>query len=335
MGGRLRIRTILVAFMVIATPAYALDTSVLPGQSPCALCSPSFYAGYGGNHRGLIIEAVDVPATSAELTVDRAWEGNLGAAWFALMAPLAITDTLGVRGSGAILLPHTAKGRQFTEFGEVEPDVKAKSYFWDVAGYCQIDGSWKVLAGFRWDYVEAQFFRKQTVLTGLGGMRRDGVHRFEITTYLPYVGLEANYSSSRGNLTIGALGFPIAPGIFKEAVGDASDLGVLGMLVTSSENPLSVRSGYFADLYFKYSMRLLGAGALGGFAEWNTIRGRTKDITTDIRNAGTGFFALGGGPSNPHTYGYSFQKQTWTVGGFVTLDFVADPVVLIGQVFSR
>lgn len=298
----------------------APDTSVLARQGSRAPWSPSFYVGYSGNHRGLFIGAMDVPASAAELAVDRTWEGDLGAAWLGLTIPVALTDTLGVRGSFAALLPNTTTGRQFTEFGEVYPDVKAKSYFWDVAGYWQIDGSCRVLAGFRWDYVDAQFFRYQTVWTGFGPMRRDGVHRFEVTSYLPYVGMEMSYPSSTCNLTVGVLGFPVVPGDFNEAVGDVSDQGAIGSIVTSSENRLSFRSGYFVDVYCKYSMRILGAGQLGGFAEWNTIRARTDEITTYIRNNATLFF-VGGGPSNPHTYGYTFQKQLWAVGGFVTLDF--------------
>jgi len=317
--------------MMIAAPVCAQDASVLGRAGSCTLYTPSFtpsfYAGYAGKNRGLFISAVDNTSSEArEATVDRTWEGDLGAACLALTAPLAITDTLGARGSFAILLPQTTAGQQFTEFGLVDVDVKAKSYFWDVSGYWRIDGSFRVLGGFRWDYAEAQFFREQTVVTGFGPMRRDGVHRFEVTSYVPYVGLEISYPSTTGNLTVGVLGFPVVLGDFKEAVGDISDLGAIGSLVTGSENRLTFRSGYFLDFYCKYSMRFLSAGQLGGFVEWSTIRGRTNDITVDIRNNPIGFF-VGGGPANPHTYGYTYQKQTWAVGGLVTLDFSLPPIL--------
>jgi len=304
----------------VPTLISAQDSPVIARHGALTLYAPVFYAGFSGKHKGLVIDALDVPDTGAEATVERRWEGDLGGAWLSVTCALAINDKAGIRGSGAILVPHTTTGRQNTEFGLVYPDVRAKSYYWDVSVYWQIGEMSRALAGFRWDYVEADFFRYQTVLTGAFAIRRDGVHRFDVNAYLPYLGVEIAYPSSGGNLTIGALGFPLVPGNFQEGVGDASDMGALGSLMTGSENTLAFSTGYFVELYCNYSRRFLGDGLLGGFLKWDAIRARTTDITTNINNNATGFL-VGRGPSNPHTYSYGFIKETFTVGASVSLDF--------------
>lgn len=301
----------------------AQDSPVIARHGALALYAPIFYGGFSGKHKGLVIDALDVPDTGAEATVERLWEGDLGGAWFSLMGALAINDKSGIRGSGAILLPHTTTGRQNTEFGIVYPSVQAKSYYWDVAAYWQLGEICRALGGFRWDFVEADFYRYQTV-TGGFIMRRDGVHRFEVNAYLPYLGVEIAYPSAGGNLTVGALGFPLVLGNFQEGVGDASDLGAaLGSLMTGSENTLAFDKGYFVELYCNYSRRFLRDGLLGAFLKWDAIRARTTEITTNINNVGIGLgFAGGrGGPSNPHTYSYGFRKETFTVGASVSFDF--------------
>jgi hypothetical protein len=126
---------------------------------------------------------------------------------------------------------------------------------------------------------------------------------------IPFVGFQTAFKDSVQNLSVRFLGAPV--------LGNCN-VGLTTMVGRFQYEDVTYNAGYFCEIFGEYSRKFFGSSQAGVFARWNTTSARSSG-TGAINNSGGGLQVTNWG--NQDNYSLSLWRNSWTLGGLVTLDF--------------
>lgn len=176
-----------------------------------------------------------------------------------------------------------------------------------------------IIGGFRFDSFQTRFEGDPAFVFG-GPGQQGNESDFDVYTYLPYVGVSAFNDWSGGHLEVRVIGFPCLPGDVKYRSTRSWILAVgPGFpFYNRFEASGNFKSGYWLQAGAEYGLTL-GSYTAGIFAQYELLHGKAtvgldrdaigQGLPIPIANSSTGEFSLG------------YDRQFWTVGGNLVLDF--------------
>ena len=230
---------------------------------------------------------------------DRQWvdRSPIRGTWLELSASGAFNQNTRLAISGGVLVPTRLSGTE-------DDDVSGESYglamnemTWgmvEALGSYNVYGDLEVLCGFRWD-------RFSTT----GEFTDQSKTYFQMTTYLPLVGLQLGWRSPEHALITKIIGWPTAmPGEMRYAfVGPGSD--------HKESGDRSFGQGYFLEMFAEYTVKVFEKGSAGLFVKWNNLHVSTPEGSYDWARPSS----QGTGPVQ-----MSADRTSWTFGGSLTVD---------------
>ena len=220
--------------------------------------------------------------------------------WFGVTAQGSLTDRVGVLVSAGMLAPTRSRGEDLeTVSGTSVGDTLSGTTWGSIEGLMtySVSGSLQAIGGFRWDHFDTRW-RFSVVPTFLD---------FELNAYVPLIGVQLDQRFFGGELITRIVGWPgVIPGHMTQTyVGGPS-------LPAWNREEQTPNHGYFMEFFTEYRRTFFGSGSGGVFLRWNSLHAAADESGYDWRVAnttGTGLVTQ------------SFSRQSWTIGGSLTLDF--------------
>ncbi len=288
--------------------------SCVPTKS---VCGPlTFYVGWGWDRKGATL-SVDQRRFSGPNPDDLASIVNtypIRGLWLGVAAQANVTERIGVLADYWAIIPSNQPSNEtYTILGPL-PGSKiwnvTNTDWWFVDGALSYDtcALGKVLAGFRYDRFATNFKDPGNFVGALGLSSDTG--DVTINCYLPFVGLQVDQGvSGQSHLMFRIVGFPWVG-------GDVKYHDSIGNFTVLSQDRIELAKGanraYFFEALAEYEQGVFGRGQIGVFAKWNTLHGSAHRIP--ISDVLDGEVLTG-------QYRFTFQRQCWTVGGSLTLNF--------------
>ncbi|MBI4963749.1 MAG: hypothetical protein HY913_10785 [Desulfomonile tiedjei] len=276
------------------------------GQEKTAFSSLKFYVGWGddriGNRFGE--SAADLPLGGT--SDPRNWRHPNRGLWLGLADQLQFTERIGVLVSGWYLIPSNRNGEeQVTSSGFVRKTWETKNRWYWLEAALNVDvGMGSVVGGFRYDYNTASFKDPFNIVSLNQSDTPEADFTFE--NFIPFFGIQ--YSCA--NLTARVIGFPA---LFGTARYGETNLAFANPAIFSRiEGTGTYKNGYFFEAFLEYSRAVFGTGQIGAFGRYTAIHSQS---TTDFEGALAGII-----PPTASTNLF-LDRQNWTVGGSLRLDF--------------
>jgi hypothetical protein len=232
-------------------------------------------------------------------------------AWFSLVVPLKMTESVGFRGEAGLLVPATNQNASlFVDNDTTNPgfpyaytqSIATRSRWWTLDGRVDfnLSGYGTIVGGVRWDYFDTRVF-DFPALTLLANPAAPPPAQFGIQVTVPgmegdilfeslapYLGLEVSSGAPYGFVTARAIGFPwiktwlngrqtqggfsYGPGPLPSPNGNISDRYEINM---------NSKRGYFYELGLEYKARGFLGGEWGAFVKWTQFHANF-DGTVDL-----------------------------------------------------
>lgn len=322
------------------SPAFGLSglpsmPSFFGGSSGCGAgqglgMAPEIYLGWG------------IPQernTSVSLTADNQGAANIqninlnlptGGLWIGASLPISLSENLSLVADGWYLSSgydnlntntNTTQTNLIVNNGGTNQtlgllpqvlgvDWAAKPYWWFIDGaFAYGKPSFSVLAGVRYDYYSVAVTNPSNFGNYVLFSNQDEA---DVTSraVIPFIGFQTAFRSSDQNLLVRFLGIPTILG--NTNVGVTTTVGRFEF-----DNINYNKGGYFYEIFGEYTRRLFGASQAGVFARYNTASAKSSG-TGQIDNGAGGLQLVN---ANSDTYSFSLYRNSWTIGGLVSLDF--------------
>jgi hypothetical protein len=285
--------------------------------SPCtpskSACGPlTLYAGWGDDRKGTTV-SFDLrhPGTDDLLSIITTYP--VSGLWLGLAAQASLTDPIGLYADAWMIVP---SNRESEETYSVAPSVlggktwRTSTEWWLLNGAltystCNLG---RLVAGFRYDRFATNLKDPDNFVGALGLSSDRG--DITINCYVPFIGVQMDQGSLVGSrLMFRIIGFPWLGGDVKyhDSIGNF-------VIIEQDRIELSkgLGKGYFLEVFAEYVRPVFGSGQIGVFARWNMLHGNGERIgITDV---------LGGFPLTGR-YQFAFDRQSWTLGGNIRLNF--------------
>ncbi|MFH0823747.1 MAG: hypothetical protein V2B18_13440 [Pseudomonadota bacterium] len=209
--------------------------------------------------------------------------------WLGASTDLSLSAPLGLLVSGSVFLPQNSAATWYPEPVGTAYDFEVPSYDWwsaDALAKYSVAGGLDVLAGLRWDHTS-------TRVSYFDNTDDDYI----LNAYIPLFGVQLSQRSSYGSLLIRAVGSPWVAGRLKYHFWTRTAYAEFG--------DFDANSGYYAELFADYSLKITGNVGLGGFLKWNALH-----LYTAEQN-------LSG--SNTEPISWSVDIKSWTFGASLSV----------------
>jgi hypothetical protein len=230
--------------------------------------------------------------------------GNRGV-WIGLTLPFDPIPRLGISASAWSFLRtgsvHSRETFNDTTFISREWQVQPYWTILEALAILRCGYGCNIIGGFRYDHYDISL--KNPVSVGVLSLPTDHAD-LNVRNYIPLVGTQYEYNSQMGSLLFRAVGFPALGGDlnYQEPFAGAVALRATG----------HYRRGYFFELFMECSKKF-GTGQLGLFARWNELHAQS---TASVNTLGGGGVVLA-----TQNYDFSFNRNSWTLGGSLNLAF--------------
>lgn len=230
----------------------------------------------------------------------------IGGFWLGTAFPVSLTDRLGFVASGWYLFPRDTNANSSEDFTylvrySLTNDINAKPIWWYVDGAFTYGSSgFSFLLGLRYDH-SALTLTDPSNINALPypPENLDFISR----GWIPFIGFQSAYTDAVQNMKVRILGIPTILG--------SNYLGLTPRGASKVEyNDINYTGGHFVEIFGEYTRRCFGASQAGVFARWNSTRATNSGSVAVINN-----------PVQRDDYNFSLNRNTWTFGGVVMLDF--------------
>jgi len=194
--------------------------------------------------------------------------------------------------------------RQTTELGFRNWDTQNDWWYVDAAITWGPSRTFTVLGGFRYEHFSTTFQnpRDAVGVPATPGDRAD----VTINSYFPYCGLQYILAGSTSSFNVRVLGVPYVPaGVTHFETGESGT-------ATRVESKGRFTRSYFLELFTEYSLSFYGNASAGAFFRWNVLHG-LANLHTEVQP----------GHVASSEDRISFDRNTVTVGGFLSLSFTS------------
>jgi len=229
--------------------------------------------------------------------------------WLGTALPVSLGDNLSFVATGWYLF----SGQPNADFNDdhTPPQLPnpASYHSWDTQGtWWFVDGAvaygwtgFAALVGLRYDN---QTLKLSSPGNNVGLFTGQQEGNFLSSAWIPFIGFQSAYTDALQSLKIRMLGIPTILGYSN-----------LGITITGPDrlqyNNVNYSSGYFFEAFGEYTRRFFGSSQAGVFVRWNSTHALSSDTLSLVNNPGT----------NNDTFNFSLTRNSWTLGGLVTLDF--------------
>jgi hypothetical protein len=224
--------------------------------------------------------------------------------WLGLGLPIDAGPRLGIYASAWTFLRtgnvHSRETYNDTNVISREWQVKPYWTILEALAILRCGCGFNILGGFRYDHYDITLSNpRNSTVVSLPTDQAD----LNVRNYIPLIGTQYENHSYLGSLVFRAVGFPALGGDVKylEPFGGAQALSGTG----------NYRRGYFAELFMEYSKKF-GPSQLGLFARWNELHAQSTVSVTNL---------TGGPVLVTQNYDFSFNRNSWTLGGSASLAF--------------
>jgi len=224
--------------------------------------------------------------------------------WLGGALPVPLTDKISFIGTGWYLFPSNSTATINEGVGLTQQTLYGASWnktdvWWFLDGVLAFgDSNFSALFGLRYD----KFSTRYDSPTNTGGALIGNGANVDFISHglIPLIGAQAGFKNSASALNVRIIGIPTLAGDARVnfTVNDAQRLESTG----------NYNGGHFLEVFAEYSRQIFVNSNLGVFMRYNTARG-----TSDMDTTFTGL------PSSP--YLFSFNRQSWTFGGLLSLSF--------------
>jgi hypothetical protein len=217
--------------------------------------------------------------------------------WLELSASGAFSQNMRLAISGGLLVPSRLSGQEDEDVAGESYGLEMNEMTWgmvEAVGSYNVYGDLEVLGGFRWDRFSttAEFVDQSQIY-------------FQMTTYLPLVGLQLGWRSPEHALITKILGWPTA------MPGDMRFSYVGAGYYPKESGDQSFAEGYFLEMFAEYTVKVFEKGSAGVFVKWNNLHLNASKGSHDwARPSGRGTAPLQ----------MSADRTSWTFGGSLTVD---------------
>ncbi len=287
--------------------------SCVPTKS---VCGPlTFYVGWGWDRKGTAFSVDRRRPTGPDpddlLSIINTYP--IRGLWLGLAANANLTERIGLFADSCAIVPSNQPSNEdYTVVGapgsKIWNTTNADWWFADGALSYDTCGLGKVLAGFRYDRF-ATNFKDPGNFVGASGLSSD-TGDVTINCYIPFVGVQVDQGVPGGSqLMFRVIGFPWLGGDVKyhDSIGNFDVITQDRIELAKGDN-----KGYFLEAFAEYGRGVFGRGQLNVFARWNVLHGTAHRIPIED--------VLGGFPLTGQ-YKFAFDRQCWTVGGSISLNF--------------
>jgi len=272
------------------------------GEKLCPSANLEAYVGYMDDRVGTAID-VDTGGIGVGGVQSVRHQFTNRGVWFGLADSICMSDKLSFIASGWYLAPSTTDSREQYNENVAERTWDVDPQWWYVDGLFALNtpcSGLTLLAGLRYDYYTANFKNPANVV-GILSLPSD---RADVTSqgWIPLIGTQYALSSSCGNLVVRAVGVPTLLGNvkYKSTFGGIDRGEVKG----------TYNNGYFLEFFAEWS-KSIGPGSVGVFGRWNSAQG----------NSNVDFNLLGTVGPGDQRFKLTVHRNSWTVGGSVSLNF--------------
>lgn len=268
---------------------------------------PSLYAGYlysGDNGKRLSFES-----TGGNIGGVAAIEQRfpLQGIWVEALAPVRVTDRIGLAVGGAYLFHFEETSRE--SYRTAAGATPARSWKTNVqwanaqgALTYAVSPSFFALAGFRWSHLVTDFSDPYDPV-GMATSLPTDESELKLNGYIPFVGVLTKLGlASQTTASAGVIGFPLLLGTYRyrETVGGA------GARIDGED---TFDSGYFVEAFAEYAMKY-GRASLGLFGKYGAAAGKS---TLDLE--------VSGGATGVADFDLTLRSQYLVGGGKVSYAF--------------
>lgn len=208
---------------------------------------------------------------------------------------------------GAWLFPSKGHAREEAAF-IFGPDLDKRSWVLDLqwanvdlsGAYLVGEGNAAVIGGVRFDSFKSNFKDPYDFVRLNPAFFSANRADTSIVSYVPYLGVAVQKSSTEGSFSAGILGFPHLFGniVYKETFFDQR-----------FETAAPFHGGYFLELFGEANHNVGERFSVGAFVRWHAMHGETN-TTLDVSVMGIPWTDISTG-----TYRVRFDRQAWIFGG--------------------
>jgi hypothetical protein len=276
------------------------------GEKLCPTSNLELYVGWLDGQEGSSISVDTTGRSVAGLTSVFHKYANRGVS-LGLGTSLCIKDNLSLLASGWYLVPSTTHSREAYNdfaFGERTWDVNPQWWYVDgLFAWGDPCGSFKLLAGLRYDYYTLRF-KNPVNAVGVNTLSTDTADASS-EGWIPLLGVHYAASSSAQSLVFRVVGIPTLLGSiwYKQTANGLDRANFKG----------NYSGGHFLEVFAEYTKNFCG-GSVGLFGKWNSTQGN-GNVKFDVDRLGVpAAFA-------DETFKLSLHRNAWTVGGVFSLNF--------------
>ncbi len=237
---------------------------------------------------------------------------SLSGFWAGASQQIPFGDNLQLLLKGSWLFPFETHTQEYYTLwaptgvvpGERRWDAELQWYTLDASAAYLISPAAAVIGGFRFDSFDLHFKNPDDVVTIVSDPNDEG--DATIHSYIPYAGVLVQLATCDSTTSASVIGFPHLFGDIKYRQTTSNPNASLRF-----ESGTNWNWGYFVEARAEHTRMVSDGIAVGAFAEWELVAGKSKGDLDELATAAS------------ESFWFDIERKAWTFGGKVTIDFAS------------